>query len=49
MWMKKALTSFEAVGEGRRANGSLTHGFVMIFEDNSIPEGFGRWLLGYLT
>jgi len=27
-----AFTSFEAIGEGMRANGPSTHGFVMVLD-----------------
>jgi hypothetical protein len=34
------LTSFEAVGDGMRANGSLAHGFVMMLDYDGTQEGF---------
>jgi len=34
------LTSFEAAGECMGANGSLTHGLVMMLGSDSFGEGF---------
>jgi hypothetical protein len=41
MW-KGMLTSFEAVGEGMRANGSLAQGFVMMLDSDGTQKSSGR-------
>jgi hypothetical protein len=37
-----AFTSFEAIGEGMRANGPSTHGFVMVLDYEGTQKGFIR-------
>jgi hypothetical protein len=40
------LTSFEAVGEGMRAYGPSTHGFVMLVDYEGVEKVLGNGGLG---